>query len=428
MSGASGISSERASLGLPASGISAQDPPLVLSASDEYPSENLRLLELTEALAAQLEEASVATLTVRGRAADTAVLVGADGAAYQMHTAHTSNSVYVLARTEAGLELRAKVSQTFELQPTRPQIAARVAEVLAWDERGGFRGMAFERAEPSGRRVTDAELSRHVAGSDAQRRRVLAGIPAAVVDGAWRRIDGAYSVEVLRLAVASAVENDWALDAVDARLAWQALQADDAGLPLAVVDAVLARFSRPPSGGAYAIDARRVARFLAELIFEAEGARTWPAAELVRALRAAMPPQLLLAEGAELVAAWGSADVPRSAVRGLAYASAPIDAHLLYAPAGLPHHATYLTPLSRCAMPGDPRSRLRCLFAAKPRWSRDEIVPFMDDLVDVDPDLLDSADAAAVAAVAKAVDAWLVKFARATRAPSGDMVYTSRLN
>ncbi|KAJ2748464.1 hypothetical protein IWQ56_007457, partial [Coemansia nantahalensis] len=106
----------------------AGDARVPLSASSGFP-EDYRLLELTPAILAQLQGG--ATLTVRGRAEDTAVLVDGDERTYQLHTAHTSNSLYLAERGAAGgLELRTELHQTLELQPVHAQIRARVVEVL----------------------------------------------------------------------------------------------------------------------------------------------------------------------------------------------------------------------------------------------------------------------------------------------------------
>ncbi|KAJ2746245.1 Ctf8p and Ctf18p associating protein [Coemansia sp. BCRC 34301] len=401
---------------------------LGLSASPGYPEETFRLLELTPEIVSQLEAApsGQAVLTVRGRDSDMAVLIDSSERAYQLHTAHTSNNLYLLSHTEHGLCLRAKLNQAYELQPTRPQIRARLVEVLGWDTRGAFRGAELD-APAGGRVVTDSVLCRHVAAGDRQRRRELADLPAFCAGGVWRVVDPAYCVEVLRLALATAVEHDWSAQAIDAQAMHQALRKDDAAMPLELITAVLARFSHPASSATYGIDSTRVARFLAEQIFASEGMRAWPVPEFLLALHTTMPPQLHADFGG--ADAWRSAAIPRSIVRDMAYASAPIDAHLLYSDSeGVPHHATYLNPVLRSALPNDPRARLRRLFEIKPRWSKSEIVPFLEDLVDVDPDLLDLADEAAIAQVSKAVDGWLIRFGRGVKAPNGELVYSSRLS
>ncbi|KAJ1934006.1 hypothetical protein EC988_008941, partial [Linderina pennispora] len=173
--------------------------PVHLSAAESYP-ESLRMLELTPEILAQLEASCGASgeqrLVVRGRDADIATLIDLDDKAYELHTAHTSNNLYLFAAGDA-YELKAKLSQTWELQPTYPQIRARLKEVLAWDERGTFRGVEFEQMlddaqEP--RRVTDDTLLRHVQASRKLCRRVLAEIPAfrESATGHWRVLDAGY--------------------------------------------------------------------------------------------------------------------------------------------------------------------------------------------------------------------------------------------
>ncbi|KAJ2886057.1 Ctf8p and Ctf18p associating protein [Coemansia aciculifera] len=406
-----------------------------LSASDGYPEEAYRLLELTPELLTQLEGSTTqAVLTVRGRESDMAILIDPNDRAYQLHTAHTSNNLYLLSLSPGQqLCLRSKVNQIFELQPTHPQIRPRLMEVLGWDTRGAFRGAELDATETEGRVVTDDVLSRHVAAGDRLRSRVLADIPAfrMAETGAWRVVDPGYCMELLRLALATAVENDWPLDAIDPQAMHQALRSDDSAIPPELISAVLARFSRPaPSSpsSTYAIDSSRVAKYLAEQIFLAEGMRPWPVPEFLMALRATMPPQLQAADIADREEGWRSTGIPRSIVRDLAYASTPIDIHLMYTHEGVPHHATYLNPLLRKELPDEPRARLRRLFEVKPKWSKSEVLPFLEDLVDVDLELLEKGDEPAGAAVSKAIDGWLIKFGRGVKAPNGEMVYTSRIN
>ncbi|KAJ2468050.1 Ctf8p and Ctf18p associating protein [Coemansia sp. RSA 2337] len=391
-----------------------------LSASAGYPEEEYRLLELPASILAQLEATPHARLTVRGRSSDMAVLIDANEHAHQLHTAHTSNNLYLLSHTDQDLQLCAKLNQTFELQATNPQIRPRLMEVLSWDTRGAFRGAELD-MPAEGRVVTDALLSRHVPAGDRQRLRALADIPAFCADGVWRVVEPAYCMELLRLALATAVENDWPLDALDPQAMYQSLRTEDSAIPPELITAVLARFSHITD--TYAIDSRHVAKFLAQQIFAAEGMRAWPVSEFLLALRATMPPQLSLD-----FPDWHSTAIPRSIVRDLAYASTPIDTHLIYTEAGVPSHSTYLNPLLRSDLPSEPRARLRKLFEVKPKWSKSEILPFLEDLADVDLELLEQGDEAAAAVVSKTVDGWLIKFGRGVKAPNGELVYTSRLN
>ncbi|KAI8321013.1 hypothetical protein GQ54DRAFT_334360 [Martensiomyces pterosporus] len=419
-----------------------------LSACSGYP-EEYRLLELTPEILSQLEPADDAspqaakTLVVRGREADIATLIDLDDRAYELHTAHTSNNLYLLTKEPEGiLLLRAKLNQTYELQQTHPQIRARLKEILAWDERGPFRGVEFEQVDglqigkdvPEGcSRVTDDILARHAQSGDRLLRRVLAEIPAfrESATGHWRMLDPGYSMDLLRLILATQVERDWSLDSLDPQVVFDALRAESGGEALLpeVVEAILARFGRLVGGTApraYAIDSVRVAKYLAEQIFVAEGMRAWPVSEFLKALRATMPPQFQQAIGS--AEKWGSVDIPHSIVREMAYVTAGVDGQLLYSASGVSYGSTYLNPLFRSSLPHDPRARMQRLFAVKPRWSRSEIHPFLEDLVDVDVDLFESGDEKACAAMKKAVDGWLIKFGRGVKSPGGEMVYSSRLN
>ncbi|KAJ1733208.1 Ctf8p and Ctf18p associating protein [Coemansia sp. Benny D160-2] len=467
-------SSSSSSAAATAAKAAADGDVLRLSASVGYP-EEYRLLELTPEILAQLEGSedkmsdecsggggsAEQWLVIRGRDTDVATLVDTEDGAYRMATAHTSNNLYLFSREEASsstaggdLLLRAALNQTFELQKTQPQIRSRVVEVLGWDRRGAFRGAEFEQQPPEQEEVdgaaaprghccvTDELLKGHVQAGDSVLDRVLGEIPAFREPGSrgWRVLDAGYCMDLLRLVLATQVEREWSLDALDANEVHEALRSDTAeedGEPAVykeVVEAVLGRFGRrlDPHGqpSVYAIDSTRVAKYLAEQIFAAEDMRAWPVGEFLAALRATMPPQL----HGDIVAAagdgekWGSAAIPTSVVRDLAYATTPLDPQLVHSGAGgASHHLTYVVPLFRSTLPSDPRARMQRLFDAKPRWSRLEIHPYLEDLVDVDHRALEAGDARTLEAVNKAIDAWLLKFGRGVKSPGGQMVYSSRL-
>ncbi|KAJ1887383.1 Ctf8p and Ctf18p associating protein [Kickxella alabastrina] len=413
-----------------------------LSASDGYP-EEYRLLELTPEIVAQLESqspTSTSSLRVRGRATDVATLIDLEDNAYNLHTSHTSNNLYLLTTEPATepqgfstLVLRSKSNQTLELQKIQPQIRARVVEVLQWDERGPFRGTEFDQQRMDdgveGKRITDSVLAKHVQAGDRQLHRVLAEIPAfrEASTGYWRMLDSGYCMDLLRLILATQVERDWLLDSLDPTMVYEALASDGEHLLFETVEAVLARFARSVESG-YAIERRRVERYLAEQIFTAENMRAWPVSEFLLALHETTPPQLRSSEEHGRGEQWGSVQIPTSLVRDMAYASTPIDASLLYSTGGVSFHSTLLNPLFRSSLPNEPRSRLQRLFEIKPRWSRSEVRPFLEDLVDVDLDLLETGDEKTLLAAGKTIDAWLIKFGRGVKSPSGEMVYSSRVN
>ncbi|KAJ2718314.1 Ctf8p and Ctf18p associating protein [Coemansia sp. D1744] len=389
-----------------------------VSGSDGYP-EEYRLLELTPEIAAQLDADT--TFVVRGRDTDSAVLIDATEQAYAMHTAHTSNSMYLLTRDNGQLTLRTKLHQVFDLQPTRPQVRARVLEVLKWDTRGAFRGTEFEHegvtdeSVTNGVRVTDTVLDQHVQAGHAHVRRVLDDVLAFRhnATGHWRVLDAGYACDLLRIILATHVERDWPLDALRADTVYSALHAESPHILPEVVDAVLRRFATKHEG-VFAMDTRRVCVFLAEQIFASSGSRAWPVPEFLRALRATMPPQLTLDVDMD---AWNSRSISTSVVGKLAVAtSAPADEHLLHSPNGVPASLTLLLPVDNNTLPQDTRARMRDLFAVKSKWTAREMRPFLEDLV------------ADESAVAKAVDSWLLKFGRGVRGTNGESVYTSRIN
>ncbi|KAJ1555713.1 hypothetical protein HK405_014183, partial [Cladochytrium tenue] len=66
--------------------------------------------------------------------------------------------------------------------------------------------------------------------------------------------------------------------------------------------------------------------------------------------------------------------------------------------------------LPRAGLPADAKARLRELFAACRRWTRPELMPYVEDLVDD----------------AKKLEPLLLKYARVSRPAVGDALYTPR--
>ncbi|KAI9474479.1 Ctf8p and Ctf18p associating protein [Coemansia sp. RSA 989] len=412
------------------SDIIATEQTLHVSASDSYP-EDYRLLELPTELAAQLEGCESASLVIRGRDTDTAILIGSDDQAYQLHTAHTSNSLYLLSQDNPHqLQLRAKLHQIFELQKTNPQIRARVLQVLESDPRGHFRGAEFE-SNAAGHGVTSDELLRHVQASERQMEQVLRDIPAFKHrgTGCWRIIDAGYCVELLRLILATQVEQDWQMDSLDADKVYSVLHAESSSVLFEAIEAVLCKFCLQKQPGVFSVDSQRVAQFLAEQIFATES-KAWPVPEFQVALQATMPPQLPFNDMAfSDMGLWTSRQIPDTFVRSLAFATAlPAHEHLLFSEQGVPAAHTLLTPVDKSTLSSDPRARLRQLFAVKNKWTARELRPFLEDLVDVDMQLLQQNDDQALSKVSKTIDAWMLKFGRGVKGPAGELIYTSRIN
>ncbi|KAJ2454283.1 Ctf8p and Ctf18p associating protein [Coemansia sp. RSA 2336] len=403
----------------------ATEQTLHVSASDSYP-EEYRLLELPAELAAQLEGSESTSLVIRGRDTDTAILIGSDDQAYQLHTAHTSNSLYLLSQDSPHqLQLHAKLHQTFELQKTNPQIRARVLQVLESDPRGPFRGTEFE-ADAVERGVTSDELLRHVQASERQMEQVLQDIPAFKHrgTGCWRIMDAGYCMDLLRLILATQVEQDWQIDSLDVDKVYSVLHAESSSVLYEAIEAVLCKFCLQKHPGVFSVDSLQVARFLAEQIFATES-KSWPVSEFQMALQATMPPQLAFMD----MDLWTSRQIPDTFVRSLAFATAlPAHEHLLFSEQGVPAAHTLLTPVDKSKLPADPRSRLRQLFAVKSKWTARELRPFLEDLVDVDMQLLQQNDDQALTKVSKTIDAWMLKFGRGVKGPAGELIYTSRIN
>ncbi|KAJ1918452.1 Sister chromatid cohesion protein DCC1 [Mycoemilia scoparia] len=474
-----------------------------ISFGKEFP-EDLHLLELSDALIAQLEnglsqKGSTVTdqaieqktgLVLRGRPGDTAVLCAPDDNTYKVRKLHTSNSLYVVKRrhddtttnTNATTNTSSEAAETSATATTQPtwdiistkdvvlellnnqeNLHGRIGEILAKDPRGDYLGPDFEAKDvknaKSTPKITFETLQYNVQASDARIRKALAMIPAVCVaeDGnSWRRLGVKYVVDTLLLIAASMVENDWDYNELDLTGCIRNLIDDveeegrggdggdgdsdnemDVGgsnLTPEVLKAIFEFFGTPVEGrpNVYAIQGERVARFMASKVFDTEKGKDWKLDDFLDTWRSVTPP-LFHSHIPKPGSITDTSQISKSLLRDLAYATT-----------GSVATGIILHPFPRDNLPLDPVARFRALFSARPKWTRPEIEPFLEDLVLPKLPKPSSSSSSSVPApdtasitepiskdpkVKKEIDVLLLKYTRSAKnGPNGQAVLSSRVH
>ncbi|RUS28396.1 sister chromatid cohesion protein Dcc1 [Jimgerdemannia flammicorona] len=254
------------------------------------------------------------------------------------------------------------------------------------------------------------DLQTLVQASDAELRKGLRDRNAILIDGHYRLLHPVYFHTVLDTLITSATAEDMPLEALRLVDCSRSLQEHD--IPPEIVRHCLRSFSDPGEGWkqedegnddeVYALSEVKVCQFLGLRLLTAER------------VREIMEPDRVY----DIVGAHGSRSVYR--IPGHAEGDTHVVTeghHLLTYPHTDPSNpnARLITHFSYTDLPLDPARRFAELFAARKRWTADEIQPYIADLV-VDK---------------KKLDAVLLKHTRTVKekGPSGQMmtVYTARM-
>ncbi|KAF8068237.1 dscc1 [Scenedesmus sp. PABB004] len=202
---------------------------------------------------------------------------------------------------------------------------------------------------------TTEQLLERVQASRAELLAELRRLGAVQLGGVWRLVDEAYLGGLLEMLTMTALERGWPLDALPLEEAVAAMQPD--GYIPAITQHCLEVFgdrsAAPQAGGAsYALDERRACLHYARKLLSQRDA--WPESEFMAAWRAAVPgcwaprEEMLLGE-ALLLQPEPSEGFPEPRLRSLPARS----------------------------LPAAPGARFAALFAAQPRWTREQLDPYL---------------------------------------------------
>ncbi|KAL7753292.1 Ctf8p and Ctf18p associating protein [Sorochytrium milnesiophthora] len=293
------------------------------------------------------------TLVIRGVETDSATLHTADRS-FNIKDVHTSNTMLIVQPSDD--------EQQLVVQDTASNVLEVTAAVPVWDRlRLLLRDALYEGEEledrPGQRRnrhYTLSELQQVVQASDAELLAALRTLDALPIHGVYRVLAPSYMQEVLTLVFSTAVAEGWPLDALSLDKCQRVLQSEDNVLP-AVTEHVLQVFANAQDGNTWAVCPSKVCRFMAKMLFENAADGMWKREEFLNAWREHVPEQY---------------QVDASVLKDMSVETQdPISG------------VSYLQYIAVASLSSKPVERLAQLFAVKTKWTRDEIMPFVSDLV-----------------------------------------------
>ena len=247
------------------------------------------------------------------------------------------------------------------------------------------------------------------AASPNELQQALHNLHAFQLNGSWRLLDLEYKKWLTKILLASLQAEGIPLDKVPLKRALELINEDSKQpeelVPRQVIESLLVTFSVSDSTEeTYNLNTTKISRFFARYLFET-GDRVWSKDSFLsqwRALASDLP-------------------VDDSLLAGLAIEE--VDAthgqlHVRYFPRSL------LLSIAQ----GDPRKRFEVLFAIKKKWLKNELVPYVSDLVCSTGQLSDEdvVDPEQIKSHSVALESLMLKYARFCKA-SGEEYYTNRL-
>jgi len=351
------------------------------------------------------------SVSIKGAPSGDAVLVTA-AATYDLKTVDTTNALLLLpdgAPAASAAVAAASAGAHVELVRAAPRFDAldAILDATAYGD-AHHGGDGSTGSSPAGLPppLPYPSLLAAVQASDAELRSELAARRAwAAPCGGVRVLAGGYGAALAEAAVAVAVASAWPLDAAPGPLLLSALVADgyDAGVAAAGIaaaageelDACALPAPPPPPPSLFAFDPRRLRVHALRKLLNARDA--WDEGELADAWADALPP--------------GVAPDPAALAGEAVAAAAPAPRPAPGAPAPPPGART-VTKLRAADLPRAPGARFGALFAARPRWTRAELAPYLHRLA---------------TPPGTTVEALLVTHARASSgAVGGETLYSAR--
>jgi len=352
--------------------------------ADGFGQAALRLFECDEdVLLALLQDDG--SVRVKGKRSDQAVLCTTNQT-YSLRLAESSNTLLLAtercvpkqALPRAAMTVEASATGFFELVRTAPHISG-LLSLLGQPYSGDVMKRTMHRdsnyiairdsvLDAACGRPTLAELDDMVRGSPAEVRAALRAAKAMQISGCWCVLEMQLERAIMECVLSLCVECEWPLDAIPAdECISKCLQQDGAGFDEAAIRATLSAHAvsadevdwdawvRASERAVISLDPDSVCRFRARIMLSECDA--WPCAQFMEVWEQALPAGLLPSlsrhlEGIAVVTEGDCGNLPM--VRSLPLASLPLRA----------------------------RERFEALFQLKRAWSKEELTPYVQDLLD----------------------------------------------
>ena len=351
------------------------------------------------------------TFVLRLAESSNVMLLAPNTAQKRKHRSDEGNEAEADAtREDEALEVKATVSAHFEIIRCAPKtgvLSALLSErpyLGAGDSESATLGPGDPDGSTPAQRLTLKDLEVAVQASGAELRAALRDARALAVDGCWCVLDTQLEQDIMEAVLSLCVEHDWPLDAVPVRNcvelccqqfpgfdelsvrhclrahSKQALQTEQASAWEAWVGAA--------SLDQLALDPSAISRFRVRMLLSM--CDVWPRDKFFEAWADALPDSIEPDEGL---------------LAGLAVFLPPTDRHPAESDSTPMLQAMPLSSLSLV-----PKERFAQLFKVKRNWMLDELVPYIQDLVD--PSI--------------APTKLVLQFSRSVTANDGSITYVSR--
>lgn len=395
-----------------------QGQPLVLCPSSQHmdDGEDLVLLELEPGLLSDLDAKD--SWVFKGPTDDHQAVLCTGNSTFSVRRVLTSNTLLLLP--SHGTSPKTTTTRLYEyLECSRilPRLETLEELLEAYPYKGPLQESRriqkdFELHQKMTQQLSTEALLECIQASPAELQIGLEACDAIHMDGAWRRLDKKYVHSVLELILLSMAElgvSDMTKDAI--KFSDLAAALVDHDIPSAILGHILKGFSSKFSTVPSSLESKSglpadyvvylspdaIARFIGEhlLLFE-----NWNGAASKDFLKAW-----------EKVICTDSLSLFPSPYMGLLRGLAFID-----------EEGQVVRYLPKSSLERDPKSRFQQLFLTKKKWARQDMLPYVEDLVESSP----SATAAATAINIKKLDSLFLKYTRSVK-EAGIVFYTGRI-
>jgi len=315
--------------------------------SPAFGNKRLRVMEVSPPLLdTVLREGSV---HIKGKQADEAVLCTTDKT-YQIRFLEYSNTQLLVDPTASADGSCSVVGQApgyYELKETRPR-TLRVGEILA--------GHVYTGVEaPSG--IPFTELEAAVQASTKEIKTELAHLGALEIEGHWWEMDADYKTDITDSILDLVVEHDWPVASIPCAECVNAVQAVDSNFTRPAALQCLKDLSTSSAeSSTQTLDELKVCWFRARQLLQAATSKgqQYDLEEFTEVWKNKVPtgmePTVEMLKGLALLDAAG----PRTTMRMLTTED----------------------------LPADPAGRFRKLFAMRPKWTREDLQPYLSGVLE----------------------------------------------
>ncbi|KAK6179587.1 hypothetical protein SNE40_011911 [Patella caerulea] len=327
--------------------------------SQTLDNDSIKLLELDSTVLKCLTVGD--RVVIRGDKDDSAVLCTNDKT-YEIKEAETSNSLLIIPDLKFGTDLSNEgevhvtynqvtsvLNNYYELRPCKPKVK-KMKELL---EKNLYSGKECEQDEQhQGKKYTYSDLLDVIQASDTEITQALHHIKACLIDGYWRLLDFDFQTQIINHIMQLCDENDWLNSGIPMEECCQTLEEL---FPRSVIEHMINCYCdkrmEETNENVYKINEDKVCRFFAELLLRGSGQFNYK--EFLQVWQQSVPDGM---------------KTNMCQLEGLALTNLDCNIPVIW------HF-----PVDD--LPEDINERFDFLFRTREKWTRDDITPYIKDLV-----------------------------------------------